>query len=124
MIFCGFLYDFVYFCGMIINELTLQIRQSFQLEPTPEQALAIDVFCQFMTSRENHAVMILRGSAGTGKTSLAGAIVIYGCIFSSRSDRKRSLRSGLGLRDCHACLRRERQVLPGLDCGCNAGNRH
>ena len=75
MIFCGFLYDFVYFCGMIINELTLQIRQSFQLEPTPEQALAIDVFCQFMTSRENHAVMILRGSAGTGKTSLAGAIV-------------------------------------------------
>lgn len=75
MIFCGFLYDFVYFCGMIINELTLQIRQSFQLEPTPEQALAIDVFCQFMASRENHAVMILRGSAGTGKTSLAGAIV-------------------------------------------------
>ena len=60
---------------MICSELDYRIRQSFRYEPTREQASAIDVFCQFMTSRDAHAVMVLRGSAGTGKTSLAGAIV-------------------------------------------------
>ena len=36
---------------------------------------AVDLFARFMTDRDERAVMILRGSAGTGKTSLAGAIV-------------------------------------------------
>ena len=43
--------------------------------PTAEQEHAIDVFSMFMTDRNDHVVMILRGSAGTGKTTLAGAIV-------------------------------------------------
>ena len=43
--------------------------------PTAEQEHAIDVFSLFMTDRDDHVVMILRGSAGTGKTTLAGAIV-------------------------------------------------
>ncbi|MBQ6918556.1 MAG: AAA family ATPase, partial [Prevotella sp.] len=43
--------------------------------PTAEQEHAIDVFSLFMTDRNDHVVMILRGSAGTGKTTLAGAIV-------------------------------------------------
>ena len=43
--------------------------------PTVEQEHAIDVFSLFMTDRDDHVVMILRGSAGTGKTTLAGAIV-------------------------------------------------
>lgn len=60
---------------MISSELDYRIRQCFRFEPTREQASAIDVFCQFMTSRDAHSVMILRGSAGTGKTSLASAIV-------------------------------------------------
>ena len=33
------------------------------------------IFARFMTDRSENAAMILRGSAGTGKTSLAGAIV-------------------------------------------------
>ena len=66
---------FLYFCAMISSELDYRIRQCFRFEPTREQASAIDVFCQFMTSRDAHSVMILRGSAGTGKTSLASAIV-------------------------------------------------
>ena len=45
------------------------------LPPTPEQGQALDVFTQFMTDRADQVVMILRGSAGTGKTTLAGAIV-------------------------------------------------
>ena len=60
---------------MIVDELALLVRQAFGLVPTREQAVAIDTFCRFMTDRDSHAVMILRGSAGTGKTSLAAAMV-------------------------------------------------
>ena len=49
--------------------------QDVGLVPTAEQEQAIDVFTQFMTDRDEQVVMILRGSAGTGKTTLAAAIV-------------------------------------------------
>ena len=60
---------------MIQDELTYRIRQALGLVPTAEQEQAIDVFSQFMTDRDEQVVMILRGSAGTGKTTLAAAIV-------------------------------------------------
>ena len=60
---------------MIQDELKYRIIQVLGLPPTPEQAQALDVFTQFMTDRSDQVVMILRGSAGTGKTTLAGAIV-------------------------------------------------
>ena len=60
---------------MISNELEYRIRQRFQYEPTPEQVQAIRVFCDFVTDSRSQTAMILRGSAGTGKTSLAGAFV-------------------------------------------------
>ena len=60
---------------MIQDELKYRILQTFGLVPTEEQEHALDMFSLFMTDREEHVVMILRGAAGTGKTSLAGAIV-------------------------------------------------
>jgi len=60
---------------MIQDELKYRIIQVLGLPPTPEQAQALDVFTQFMTDRSDQVVMILRGSAGTGKTTLASAIV-------------------------------------------------
>ena len=60
---------------MIVDELKYKILEQFGFPPTPEQANALDVFARFLTDRNPHAVMILRGSAGTGKTSLSGAIV-------------------------------------------------
>lgn len=60
---------------MIQDELIYQILQDFGFEPTHDQRNALQTFAQFMTDRRDNAVMILRGSAGTGKTSLAGAIV-------------------------------------------------
>ena len=60
---------------MIIDEFKYRIREALGLVPTAEQEHAIDVFSMFMTDRDDHVVMILRGSAGTGKTTLAGAIV-------------------------------------------------
>ena len=60
---------------MIHDELKYRILQALGLTPTPEQDHALEVFSMFMTDRSDHVVMILRGSAGTGKTTLAGAIV-------------------------------------------------
>ena len=60
---------------MITDELKYRIRSALVHTPTLEQEHAIDVFSLFMTDRHEHAVMVLRGSAGTGKTTLAAAIV-------------------------------------------------
>ena len=60
---------------MISDEFKFRIREAMGMVPTAEQEHAIDVFSLFMTDRDDHVVMILRGSAGTGKTTLAGAIV-------------------------------------------------
>ena len=65
----------IFVAKMIQDELKYRIIQVLGLPPTPEQAKALDVFTQFMTDRSDQVVMILRGSAGTGKTTLAGAIV-------------------------------------------------
>ena len=60
---------------MVVDALKYKILQQFGFPPTQEQAHALEVFAEFLTERDPHAVMILRGSAGTGKTSLSGAIV-------------------------------------------------
>ena len=60
---------------MIQDELKYRILQALEFEPTAEQERALEVFTAFMTDRAEQVVMILRGSAGTGKTTLAGAIV-------------------------------------------------
>ena len=74
---------------MIQDELTYRIRQALGLVPTAEQEQAIDVFSQFMTDRDEQVVMILRGSAGTGKTTLAAAIVK--ALAALKQVRRRSL---------------------------------
>ena len=60
---------------MIIDELKSQIGLTLAFTPTCGQAEAIDTFCRFLTSRTPQPVMVLTGSAGTGKTSLAAAMV-------------------------------------------------
>lgn len=60
---------------MISDELVFQIEKHFGHVPTNEQRQALRLFSGFMTSRDDHAAFILRGSAGTGKTTLAAAIV-------------------------------------------------
>jgi len=60
---------------MITDELKYRIREAFGHVPTAEQEQAIETFALFMTDRLEHAVMVMRGSAGTGKTTLAAAIV-------------------------------------------------
>jgi tRNA A37 threonylcarbamoyladenosine biosynthesis protein TsaE len=60
---------------MITDELTYRIKEAFGHVPTAEQEVAIETFARFMSDRREEAVMVMRGSAGTGKTTLAAAIV-------------------------------------------------
>lgn len=60
---------------MIADELKYRILEALGMEPTAEQNIAINVFCRFLMERDEQSVMILRGSAGTGKTTLAAAFV-------------------------------------------------
>ncbi len=60
---------------MIAEELTRQIVSDFGFVPTQEQYHAIHTFSSFFTDNGDRVSMIMRGSAGTGKTSVAGTIV-------------------------------------------------
>lgn len=60
---------------MIADELTYMIADSLGFRPTDEQLAAMRTFAGFMTDRSDRVLMIMRGSAGTGKTSVAGAMV-------------------------------------------------
>lgn len=60
---------------MIADELIFNIKQCLVFAPTQEQDRALLAFARFLTSRDDRAMMLLRGSAGTGKTTLSGAIV-------------------------------------------------
>ena len=60
---------------MLHDELKHSIREAFAHVPTADQEHAIETFAMFLTDRFPQSVMVLRGSAGTGKTTLAAAIV-------------------------------------------------
>ena len=60
---------------MIANELSRLVTSALGFQPTPDQAAAVGVFSSFVVSTVARSAMILCGSAGTGKTSLAGAMV-------------------------------------------------
>lgn len=60
---------------MINNYLERQIKEIFPYEPTFEQNLALKMLAEFLLSPRSDVLFILRGYAGTGKTSLIGALV-------------------------------------------------
>ena len=60
---------------MINNYLEQQIKENFHYQPTFEQELAVKSLATFLLSKQNDTIFLLRGFAGTGKTSLVGALV-------------------------------------------------
>ena len=60
---------------MINNYLERQIKEIFSYQPTFEQEIAVKSLSEFLLSTANDTVFVLRGYAGTGKTSLVGALV-------------------------------------------------
>lgn len=60
---------------MINDELYRQIIAAFPFAPTSEQDAAVRLFTEFLFDSEPLSAFILRGSAGTGKTTVASLIV-------------------------------------------------
>jgi hypothetical protein len=60
---------------MIVDEIKYQISRYLDFSLTSQQDKALSVFSDFYINGNERSVMIMRGSAGTGKTSLASAIV-------------------------------------------------
>ena len=107
----------------MFNELMYQILRNFPFDPTTDQMHALDVFERFMTDSDERCVMILRGSAGTGKTSLASVIVrtlldlqykISLLAPTGRAAKVFSLNSGQPAATIHRSIYRER-TFAGLD---------
>ena len=108
---------------MIGDEIKYRIGQAFGFEPTDEQQRAMDVFAEFMTDRDERAVMVLRGSAGTGKTTLAGAIVkamrsLRGRLVllapTGRAAKVFSLYSGVPAFTIHRRIYRQKSIDAGM----------
>ena len=60
---------------MINSYLVQQIKGNFLYKPTLEQEKAVKSLADFLFSRQQDSVFLLKGYAGTGKTSLIGALV-------------------------------------------------
>ena len=60
---------------MKIPEFISLILDRFGFEPTANQMNALECFGRFLASRNDMPMMLMRGSAGTGKTSLVAAMV-------------------------------------------------
>ena len=113
---------------MIADELKYRIRGAFGFEPTREQQEAIDVFATFMANRHEHAVMIMRGSAGTGKTTLAAAIVralqslqqqLVLMAPTGRAAKVFSLYAGSAAYTIHRRIYRQKSLEGGFELGYN-----
>lgn len=60
---------------MINNYILQQISHFFPFHPTNEQLLSLNVISDFLVSPQSHTLLLIKGYAGTGKTSLLGATV-------------------------------------------------
>ena len=113
---------------MISDELTYRIREVFGHVPTREQEQAIGVLTTFMTDHREEAVMVMRGSAGTGKTTLAAAVVralaALGQEFvllapTGRAAKVFSLYSGHPAYTIHRRIYRQKSLEGGFSLGYN-----
>mgnify|MGYP004448870823 CR=1 FL=1 len=109
------------------TELTSEISKTFCFQPTAEQLRAMETFSDFMFRRSSSTAMILRGSAGTGKTSLAAAIVktllrlgqrVVLLAPTGRAAKVFSLNSGQPARTIHRCIYRQK-AFAGVDTAFN-----
>ncbi|CAK7061753.1 MAG: ATP-dependent RecD-like DNA helicase [Parabacteroides sp.] len=60
---------------MINSYLSSQIRQNFPYNPTKDQLFALNALSDFLLSTDTNTLFLMKGYAGTGKTSLVGALV-------------------------------------------------
>lgn len=109
------------------SELMLEVFQSFGFKPTNEQKKAVGVFADFMFLPVSNSLMLMCGSAGTGKTSLATAMVrtlhrlgqrVVLLAPTGRAAKVFSVNSGLPAFTIHRKIYRQR-AFSGLDTAFN-----
>ena len=59
----------------IKSDLASFILEKFAYPPTQEQSDVVDAWCDFLLSADREEIFLLQGYAGTGKTTLVGALV-------------------------------------------------
>lgn len=57
------------------NKLHSTFLKNFSFEPTEQQGDAINALCEFVDNPSNRGIFVLKGFAGTGKTTLVSALV-------------------------------------------------
>lgn len=70
---------------MINSYLSSQIRQNFPYNPTKDQLFALNALSDFLLSADTNTLFLMKGYAGTGKTSLVGALVKTMADFQQKS---------------------------------------
>ncbi|WP_372640721.1 ATP-dependent RecD-like DNA helicase [Ancylomarina sp.] len=60
---------------MLKKHISLSICKKLKFEPTADQEFAIDELSDYLTSSKNDRIFLLKGYAGTGKTTLVSALV-------------------------------------------------
>ncbi|MRT92684.1 ATP-dependent RecD-like DNA helicase [Ancylomarina sp. 16SWW S1-10-2] len=60
---------------MLKKHISLSICNKLKFEPTNDQGIAIDELSAFLTGSKNDSIFLLKGYAGTGKTTLISALV-------------------------------------------------
>ena len=60
---------------MLQNFIASQIKAQLPFEPTEQQTHLLDALGEFLMSTDKEKVFLLRGYAGTGKTSVVSALV-------------------------------------------------
>lgn len=60
---------------MINNFFKDKVKENFPFDPTPEQEIALEKIVEFLFLPKEESIFLLRGFAGTGKSSLLGALV-------------------------------------------------
>lgn len=60
---------------MTVSEFYSIIKQQFQFTPTLKQNIVLQQLSEFIFSKTPNALYVLKGYAGTGKTTIVGAIV-------------------------------------------------
>jgi exodeoxyribonuclease-5 len=60
---------------MISHFVQEKIADIFPFKPTPEQHSALQILSEFLVSPDSDGILLLKGYAGTGKTTLLGATV-------------------------------------------------
>lgn len=60
---------------MVKNFVLHKILEIFPFKPTSEQNSALQILSEFLISRENNTILLFKGYAGTGKTTMLSAAV-------------------------------------------------